>query len=91
MIRMPSSIDRVARSHSGSTSTAGAQRRDRFPKLGATHRPPAGGLLLVNALAAFGDQRAKLPSQVLMLRGDARIADFSHENPRDFRDGLSDH
>jgi hypothetical protein len=36
-------------------------------------------LLLEDALAPFGDQRPKLPIQVLVLRRDARIADFAHE------------
>ena len=37
-----------------------------------------------DALAAFSDQRAELAIQVLMLRGDARIADFSHAPPATF-------
>src|SRR5262245_31732676 len=63
---------------------ARTERRDRPLKLGTTHRALTRGLLLENALAALRDQRPELPIQVLMLRRDARIADFLHEHPPTF-------
>jgi len=57
---------------------AGAECGDRLFELRPAHRASARRLLLEDALAAFPE----LPIQVLMLCGDTRIADFSHENSR---------
>jgi len=61
---------------------AGAERGDRLLKLRPAHRALTGRLLLKDGRAALGDERSELPIQVLVLRGDARIADFAHEIPR---------
>ena len=61
---------------------AGAERGDRLLELRPAHRASARRLLFEDALTAFRDECPELPIQVLVLRGDARIADFAHEIPR---------
>jgi len=62
---------------------AGAQRGNRLLKLRPA-RCTSPRRLLEETLAAFRDQRPELPIQVLVLRRDARIANFADENPVTF-------
>ena len=67
---------------------AGAQRGNRLLKLRPARCASPRRLLLEETLAAFRDQRPELPIQVLVLRRDARIANFAHENPVTFETGF---
>jgi hypothetical protein len=85
---MSSSIDRVARSHSGSPGTLPVPwAAIAFSSSGrpVVLGPDAVSLKIRSQLQLQGPA---VPIQVLALRRSARAADFAHKKP-DFRGGLS--